>query len=133
MLLPACFSDRNSGKAPPHKKTLQTPLPDKFSRIQSRMPDIPESFFHINLYPLQFDEFLSATGQEWYGEVIRGHFKTAPGKASLLHFQKVSWSRLSGSGGTGTFGSPCQAGRATRGVPATFSVPPPPCGFSDRY
>ena len=37
--------------------------------ISSRMPDIPESFFHINLYPLQFDEFLSATGQEWYHRV----------------------------------------------------------------
>ena len=53
--------------------------------ISSRMPDIPESFFHINLYPLQFDEFLSATGQEWYGEVIRGHFKTNHRVPGIVH------------------------------------------------
>ncbi|MDE7325333.1 MAG: AAA family ATPase [Lachnospiraceae bacterium] len=57
--------------------------------ISSRMPELPEFFLHLNLYPLQFDEFLSATGQEWYGEVIRGHFHTNHRVPGIVHEELI--------------------------------------------
>lgn len=39
----------------------------------------------LRLYPMEFDEFLSAKGAEWYTEVIRGHFQNGKKVPSIVH------------------------------------------------
>lgn len=39
----------------------------------------------IRMYPLGFDEFLSATDHEWYREVIEGHYKKEKALPLLIH------------------------------------------------
>lgn len=56
-----------------------------FLILSSRMPVLPAEFCQLVLYPLQFDEFLSAIGQEWYSEVIRGHFETNHRIPGIVH------------------------------------------------
>ncbi len=53
--------------------------------LSSRMPALPKEFSQLVLYPLQFDEFLSAIGEEWYSEVIRGHFETNHRIPGIVH------------------------------------------------
>ncbi len=53
--------------------------------LSSRMPALPKEFSQFVLYPLQFDEFLSAIGEEWYSEVIRGHFETNHRIPGIVH------------------------------------------------
>jgi uncharacterized protein len=45
-----------------------------------------ESMFHqLELYPLDFEEFLIATGNEWYIEVITVHYKTDTKIPDIVH------------------------------------------------
>ncbi len=39
----------------------------------------------VFLAPLQFDEFLMATGSEWYAEVIHGHYQTRHRIPDIVH------------------------------------------------
>lgn len=57
--------------------------------ISSRMPALPEHSAWLNLYPMTFDEFLSAIGQEWYSEVIRGHYQTGHRIPGIVHEELV--------------------------------------------
>lgn len=57
--------------------------------ISSRMPPLPQTVLQITLYPLTFDEFLVATGQEWYSEVIKGHFQTCHRIPGIVHEELV--------------------------------------------
>ncbi len=57
--------------------------------ISSRMPAHLEQRARLNLYPMAFDEFLAATGQEWYSEVIQGHFKTGHRIPGIVHEELV--------------------------------------------
>lgn len=49
-----------------------------------------ESFYHINLYPMGFDEFLVALGQEWYAEVINGHYQTNRRIPQIVHTELLT-------------------------------------------
>ena len=42
-------------------------------------------FDRMTLYPMQFDEFLIAQGQEWYAEVIKGHYQTNRKVPEIVH------------------------------------------------
>ncbi len=42
------------------------------------------------LFPLQFDEFLVATGTEWYVEAIRGHFQSGKKIPDIVHEELLS-------------------------------------------
>lgn len=57
--------------------------------ISSRMPALSGAINHITLYPLTFDEFLVAAGQEWYSEVIKGHFQTGHRIPGIVHEELV--------------------------------------------
>lgn len=57
--------------------------------ISSQMPALPAQSLHLNLYPFTFEEFLFATGQEWYSEVIRGHFQTNHRIPGIVHEELV--------------------------------------------
>ncbi len=37
------------------------------------------------LYPMEFDEFLAAQGDEWYAEVIKGHYQTNRKIPEIVH------------------------------------------------
>lgn len=43
------------------------------------------AFLQLHLYPLDFEEFLVATGNEWYIEVITVHFKTDTKIPDIVH------------------------------------------------
>lgn len=57
--------------------------------ISSRMPAPPAGSKHLNLNPFTFEEFLFAAGQEWYSEVIRGHFQTNRRIPGIVHEELV--------------------------------------------
>lgn len=61
------------------------PLTASLLIISSRMPALPDGSSILKLYPLQFDEFLAAVGQEWYSEVIQGHFQTNHRIPGIVH------------------------------------------------
>ncbi len=43
------------------------------------------SFAYCRLYPLGFDEFLSAVGSDWYVDIIRGHFQNMKPVPDIVH------------------------------------------------
>jgi len=53
-------------------------LPEKNGFVQ-------ESFFVCRLYPLGFDEFLSAVGSDWYIDIIQGHFQNLKPVPDIVH------------------------------------------------
>lgn len=42
-------------------------------------------FEELRIYPMEFDEFLVAEGNEWYSEVIKGHFQTSRKVPDIVH------------------------------------------------
>lgn len=44
----------------------------------------------LTLYPLQFDEFLAATGHDWYIEVIEAHYKSRKKIPDIVHQDLLS-------------------------------------------
>lgn len=44
-----------------------------------------EDFIHLKLYPLDFDEFLEATGSQWYIDIIRAHQKNMRKIPDIVH------------------------------------------------
>lgn len=46
--------------------------------------------FKRKLYPIQFDEFLIALGEEWYVEAIRGHFESHRKLPDIVHTELFS-------------------------------------------
>lgn len=44
-----------------------------------------DCFQVVCLYPLGFDEFLSAVGNEWYKDIIKGHFATEQPIPDIVH------------------------------------------------
>lgn len=42
-------------------------------------------FETLVLYPMEFDEFLIALGNEWYAEVIKGHYQTSRKVPEIVH------------------------------------------------
>lgn len=47
--------------------------------------EILECFQPVRVFPLGFDEFLSAVGNEWYRDIIRGHFTTEQPIPDIVH------------------------------------------------
>ncbi len=43
------------------------------------------AFFVCRLYPMGFDEFLSAVGSDWYIDIIQGHFQNAKPVPDIVH------------------------------------------------
>lgn len=49
-------------------------------------------FFHVlQLYPLNFEEFLIATGNEWYAEAIRTHYATNKKLPDIVHRELLNF------------------------------------------
>lgn len=44
-----------------------------------------DSFYTLRLYPLGFDEFLSALGNDWYIDIIQGHFQNFKPVPDIVH------------------------------------------------
>lgn len=55
--------------------------------ISSLLPDIEQqqSFWLCRLFPMCFDEFLSAVGNDWYVDIIQGHFQTDKPVPDIVH------------------------------------------------
>ncbi len=46
---------------------------------------LQENFYPLRLFPLDFEEFLIATGNEWYIEVIKVHYKSNTKIPDIVH------------------------------------------------
>ena len=44
-----------------------------------------DAFEELQLYPMEFDEYLMAIGSEWYSEVIKGHYQTSRKVPEIVH------------------------------------------------
>ncbi len=44
-----------------------------------------KQFYTCRLYPLGFDEFLSAVGSDWYVDIIQGHFQNMKPVPDIVH------------------------------------------------
>lgn len=54
--------------------------------LSSEFYDIDLKLFDsFTLYPMEFDEFLVAQGDEWYAEVIKGHYQTNRKIPEIVH------------------------------------------------
>lgn len=47
--------------------------------------DTAINFVHCKLFPLCFDEFLSAVGNDWYVDIIQGHFSAFKPVPDIVH------------------------------------------------
>ncbi len=56
--------------------TITSILPEK---------DVNEFFCVCRLFPLGFDEFLSAVGSDWYVDIIQGHFQNLKPVPDIVH------------------------------------------------
>lgn len=56
--------------------------------------DMQESFWHKPIFPFEFDEFLLATGNEWYIETIHTHFQSDKKIPDIVHKELMSLYRL---------------------------------------
>lgn len=52
--------------------------------------EIKEKLFCRTLFPLQFDEFLTAIGKDWYVEVITAHYKNRKKLPDIVHHELLS-------------------------------------------
>jgi len=52
--------------------------------------DIKSKLFCRTLYPLQFDEFLTAIGKDWYVEVITAHYNNRKKLPDIVHYELLS-------------------------------------------
>lgn len=54
--------------------------------ISSEATDLNDQLFDcFTLFPMEFDEFLVAQGDEWYAEVIKGHYQTNRKIPEIVH------------------------------------------------
>lgn len=53
-----------------------------------------ELYYHIPIYPMQFDEFLLAIGKDWYIEAIRTHFETNKKIPDIVHKELLALHNL---------------------------------------
>ena len=47
--------------------------------------EIAKDFFVCKLFPLRFDEFLDAVGNDWYIDIIEGHFQAFQPVPDIVH------------------------------------------------
>lgn len=52
--------------------------------------DEADLYFHIPLYPLQFDEFLVAIGKDWYIDTITTHFESNKKIPDIVHKELIT-------------------------------------------
>ena len=53
-----------------------------------------QNYFKINIHPLEFDEFLRATSNEWYIEAILNHFNTDKKIPEIVHKELLALYQL---------------------------------------
>lgn len=53
-----------------------------------------EQYYHIPIYPMQFDEFLLAIGKDWYIEAIRTHFEINKKIPDIVHKELLALHNL---------------------------------------
>jgi predicted AAA+ superfamily ATPase len=53
-----------------------------------------ELYYHIPIYPMQFDEFLVATGKDWYIETIITHFESNMKIPDIVHKELLALHNL---------------------------------------
>ena len=53
-----------------------------------------ELYYHIPIYPMQFDEFLVAIGKDWYIETIITHFETNKKIPDIVHKELIALHNL---------------------------------------
>ena len=51
-------------------------------------------FYHIPIYPMQFDEFLVAMSRDWYVEIIRTHYDTNKKIPHIVHKELLALHNL---------------------------------------
>lgn len=57
-----------------------------FAAITSRrLKEANKRISVLNMYPMEFDEYLRAVGREWYIEVIEGHFAKEKALPQIIH------------------------------------------------
>lgn len=70
---------------------LQERIPVIILSSQADLRFAEESEYHqIHLTPMGFDEFLCASGQEWYAEVIKAHFQTNRKIPQIVHTELLT-------------------------------------------
>ena len=76
-----------SGNIPGYGSLIRDGSRGKVIFIDSESPEqeIKSSDCHFTLFPFTFDEFLDATGKEWYRDVIAGHFERMRPVPELVH------------------------------------------------
>lgn len=70
------------------------PYPDQYNiiAISSFKNEISpiKGFTQLTLYPLDFDEFMTAVGNEWYIDIIRAHFSNLRKIPEIVHSDLLS-------------------------------------------
>ncbi len=68
-------------------KALEETVPVPLIVISGILPETNglEHFSVCRLYPMGFDEFLSAVGSDWYIDIIQGHFQNAKPVPDIVH------------------------------------------------
>lgn len=76
--------------------TLQSIQKYRFAVMitSSSVPDHEEMFHQLAIYPLDFDEFLRATNNDWYIELIINHYKTNTKIPNIVHKELLELHQL---------------------------------------
>lgn len=74
-----------------HLVNNHPPLYWIFVSSYDNLPEAAKSQMYCRtLYPLQFDEFLTAIGKDWYVEVITAHYKNRKKLPDIVHHELLS-------------------------------------------
>lgn len=76
------------------KALMKTNPPFQIMCITSFRNDLYEKdefFYVMQLFPLNFEEFLIATGNEWYAEAIRTHYATNKKLPDIVHRELLNF------------------------------------------
>jgi len=56
--------------------------------------EIKNNFYHKSIYPMEFDEFLLATGNEWYIEAIINHYEANKKIPEIVHKELLALQQI---------------------------------------
>lgn len=54
-------------------------------------PSLIEDCIHIKMFPLRFDEFLMASGREWYRDIVTAHFTKMKRIPEIVHQELLDY------------------------------------------
>jgi len=76
------------------KMVSDSPIAYHIITISSTLKDIDgldDFFMHLQLFPLDFEEFLIATGYDWYIEVIKAHYESNKKLPDIVHKELLTF------------------------------------------